>query len=230
MCRQLDLKWMNEWKQFQEFSVRLWDLWIKEILRLSFLTVILFHICRPAYLSVCDRISTEIGWQYGCTLAFLKIRTQSFQKVWKSRQFVASEVDHWVLMELSFVGICIFQAISQAEIYGWSWLVKEVFKQTNIDFAFEALRKLTIFWYGGFEFEPVGDKWLHETDEEEEEIMKPRKQTLTRQQPFKKRRVSISESSTHVTLLLEKVFCGLRSRTTFADVNKIKSSEYSASV
>ena len=60
--------------------------------------------------------------------------------------------------------------------------------------------------------------------------MKPRKQTLTRQQTFKKGRVGISERSTHGALFLEKVFCGLRSGTTFADVNKIKFSECSASV
>ena len=82
--------------------------------------------------------------------------------------------------------------------------------------------------HGGFE--AVGDKWLHETDEEEEECMKPRKQIPTRQQPFKKGHVGISKSSTHGTLFLEKVFCGLPLRMTFADVNKIKSSECSASV
>ena len=51
--------------------------------------------------------------------------------------------------------------------------------------------------------------------------MKPRKQTLTRQQPFKIGRISISKSSTDGAFFLEKVFCGLRSRTTFTDVNKI---------
>ena len=43
----------------------------------------------------------------------------------------------------------------------------------------------------------------------------------TRQQTFKKGRVNISESSTHGALFLEKVFGGLRSRMTFAAVNKI---------
>ena len=89
---------------------------------------------------------------------------------------------------------------------------------------------LAVFRYGGFESEAVGGKWLHETDEEEEECMKPRKQTPTRQQPFKIGRPSISESSTHGALFLENVFCGPRSRTTFEDVNKIKSSECSACV
>ena len=73
---------------------------------------------------------------------------------------------------------------------------------------------------GGFEFKAVGDRWLHETDEEEEECMKASKQTPTRQQPFKKGYVSISESSTHGALFLEKVFCGLQLRTTFADEKK----------
>ena len=38
-------------------------------------------------------------------------------------EFVASEVDHWALMELSFIFICIFQAISESEVYGQSWLI-----------------------------------------------------------------------------------------------------------
>ena len=45
----------------------------------------------------------------------------------------------------------------------------------SLDFAFKALRKLAVFRYDGFEFEAIGDKWLHETDEEEEECKKPRK-------------------------------------------------------
>ena len=58
--------------------------------------------------------------------------------------------------------------------------------------------------------------WWHETEEEEEECKKPRKLTLTRQQPFTKESVSvdISESSTHDAVLWVKVFCGLWSRTT----------------
>ena len=100
----------------------------------------------------------------------------------------------------------------------------------NIDFAFEALRKLAIFRYGRFEFKAVGDKLLHETDEEQEECTKPRKQTPTRQQLFKKGHVGISESSTQGALLLEKLVCCLQSTTTFADVSKIKLSECSASV
>ena len=69
---------------------------------------------------------------------------------------------------------------------------------------------VAVFRYGRFESEAVGDKLLHETDEAEEECTKSRKQTPTRQQPFKKGRVGISESSTHSALFLEKVFCGLR--------------------
>ena len=70
--------------------------------------------------------------------------------------------------------------------------------------AFEALRKLAILRHGGFEFEAVDDKWMHDTDEEEEEYNNPRTQAPTRQQPFKKGRVGVSESSTHGALLLEK--------------------------
>ena len=39
----------------------------------------------PVYPSVFARISVEIGRQYGSTSVFLKIRTKSFQKVWKSQ-------------------------------------------------------------------------------------------------------------------------------------------------
>ena len=83
----------------------------------------------------------------------------------------------------------------------------------NID-----LMEGAIFLCGGFE--AVGDKWLQETDKEEEECAEPRKQTPTRQQLFKKGRVCISEMNTHGALFLEKVFCGLRSRTNFADLCK----------
>ena len=76
----------------------------------------------------------------------------------------------------------------------------------NIDFAFKALQKLGILRYGGFEFKAFGDKWLQETDEEEEECKKPRKQALPRQQQLKKGCICISKSSTHGALLLEKVF------------------------
>ena len=54
----------------------------------------------------------------------------------------------------------------------------------NIDFAFEAQRKLAIFTYGGFVNKAVGSKWLHGTEEEEEEWKRPRKQAPTRHQPF----------------------------------------------
>ena len=40
-------------------------------------------------------------------------------------EFVASEADRRALMELSFVYICIFQAIPRAEVYGWSSLVQK---------------------------------------------------------------------------------------------------------
>ena len=56
----------------------------------------------------------------------------------------------------------------------------------NINFAFKVSQKLAIFGYGKFEFEAVSDKWLHETDEEEEECTKPRKQAPTKQQSSRK--------------------------------------------
>ena len=72
-------------------------------------------------------------------------------------EFVAREADRRALMELLFVDICIFRAISRAEIYCLSQLVKKVFKPMNIDFAFKALWKSAIFRYGRFEFKAVGD-------------------------------------------------------------------------
>ena len=71
---------------------------------------------------------------------------------------------------------------------------------------------------------------MHKASEGDQECMKPMKQIPTRQQPFKKGRTGISESSTFGALFLEKAFCDLGSRTTFVDVNKIKLSECSASV
>ena len=82
--------------------------------------------CRPAYLSVFDCIRTEISWQYRCTRIFLKIRTRDSRKYGNRDvnecKFFASEAYRWALTELSFVYICIFQAISRAEVYGQSWL------------------------------------------------------------------------------------------------------------
>ena len=106
-----------------------------------------------------------------------------------------------------------------------SWLIRKFVKPMNIDFAVEALRKLAFFRYAGFEDETVGSKWLYGTDKEEEECKKPRKQAPTRHQPFKNWHVGISKSSTHSALLLKKYFCGLLSRMTLADINKIEASE-----
>ena len=82
----------------------------------------------------------------------------------------------------------------------WS---KKFVKPMNINFAFEAKRKLAIFTYGGFVNKVVVSKWLHGT---EEECKRSRKQAPTRHKPFKKWHVGISESSTHGALLLKK-FC-----------------------
>ena len=97
-------------------------------------------LCRPAYLSVFAGIGMEIGWQYGSTPVFLKIWTQSFQKVWKLRRerckFVASEADHRALMgsycSLTFVYFKPFLGLRYTA--GPDWSTKLV-KPMNIDFA-----------------------------------------------------------------------------------------------
>ena len=76
---------------------------------------------------------------------------------------------------------------------GPDWSKKFVTQTSEHRLCIKTLRKLAIFWYGGFE--AVRVKWLHETDEEEEESTKPRKQTPTRQQTFKKRLVGISKTA-----------------------------------
>ena len=134
-------------------------------------------------------------------------------------------VEHWW-----GVIVCCHLHIS-SHFRGWSMrlvLIGQKSLTSEHQLCIETLRKLTIFLYDGFEFEVVNYKWLRKTSEEEEECTKPRKQTPTIQQPFKKGRIDITEISTHGALILEKVFCGLWWRTTFADINKIKSSECSA--
>ena len=59
---------------------------------------------------------------------------------------------------------------------------------------------------------------------------KTKESNLDQKTTVQERCVGISGSSTHGALFLEKICCSLRSRTTFADVNKIKSSKFSASV
>ena len=135
---------------------------------------------RPAYPSVFDRISTEIGRQYGCTTVFLKIWTQEFSRKYRNRdvnkcKFVAS-----MNGKLLFLEICIFQAISRPEVSSQSWLVKKVCWTNEHRLCIRTLWKVAIFLYGRFEFKAVGIRWLHETDKEEEECTKPRKQTPTK--------------------------------------------------
>ena len=63
------------------------DRWVDReirVLRVHVSKVWIYNF-RPAYLSIFDCICTEIRRQYGCVHVFLKIRTKSFQKVWKSR-------------------------------------------------------------------------------------------------------------------------------------------------
>ena len=82
--------------------------------------------------------------------------------------------------------------------------------------------------HGGFEFEAVSDKWLHETDEEEEECTKPR--TNSDQTRTVSERMHQHQQKQHTWCIVfgESV---LQSsiQNNFADVNKIKSSECSAS-
>ena len=59
----------------------------------------------------------------------------------------------------------------------------------------------------------------------EEECKKPRKQALIRQQPFKKGHVSISKSCTHGAFAFGENVLQSLTRTTLADVNKIKASK-----
>ena len=101
---------------------------------------------------------------------------------------------------------------------------------TNVHrLCIETLRKLAIFRYGGFE--AADDKCLHETDEEEEECTKPRKQTPTRQQPFKKERVGISESQHTRCIVFGKSVLRSSIKNDFCRCKKKrKSSECSASV
>ena len=93
----------------------------------------------------------------------------------------------------------------------------------NIDFAFKALHKLAIFRYDGFEFKAVSDKWLHEAKEEEEEC----KETSSNQTTTIRERMRWHQQKQHTWCIFwGKVFCGLWSRVTLADVNKIEVSKY----
>ena len=111
------------------------------------------HVSRPAYPSVFDRISTEIGRQYGCTPIFLKIRTQSFRKARKlqhERMRVCCQQgqSRALMRELSFIDICIFQAMSGAGVYSQSWFVKQVYWTSEYWLRIKTLWKLAIFLYG----------------------------------------------------------------------------------
>ena len=87
-------------------------------------------------------------------------------------KFVASEASRrW---ELSFVDICIFQAISGIEVSGLSWMVKKFLDQWTFTLHQNFMEVSHLPIYGGFEFGAVSDKWLHKTDEEEEECTKLR--------------------------------------------------------
>ena len=180
------------------------------------------HVIRPVVLFVFVRTlagSTDV-----------RIYRQRVSRRYRNRnmikcEFGASEVNCWALMELSFVDICIFQAISGAD---WS---KHVFKPMNINFAFKALRKLAIFWYGGFEYETLGlavmawPSWLPVATRNRQRggrMQETRETNSDETTTVQERTCQHQRSSTHGALLFEKVLWGLWSRTTWADVNKIK--------
>ena len=71
-------------------------------------------------------------------------------------------------------------------------------------------------------FEAVGDKWLHETRRRGGRMHESKETNSDQTTNVQERTIK----NAHSALFLEKVFCGLRSRTTYADVNKIKSSAY----
>ena len=78
----------------------------------------------------------------------------------------------------------------------------------NKDFAFEALQKLAIFRYGGFEF-TVNDKWLHKTEEEEECKKTSSDQTTTVQEMTCQYQPKLHTQSGFFLFCFEKVFCSL---------------------
>ena len=64
----------------------------------------------------------------------------------KECEFVASKVDCWALMELSFLDICIFQTISGAKVKSRSWLIKKVvFKPITMDVGIQRVREVGHF-------------------------------------------------------------------------------------
>ena len=90
----------------------------------------------------------------------------------------------------------------------------------NINFAYKALQKLVIFRYGGFEV-TVSDKWLHKTKEKEE-----CKKTSSDQSTAVQEMACPHQQKLHTWCVAfgESVLQSL-TRTTWADVNKIKVSE-----
>ena len=100
---------------------------------------------RPACPSVFAHISMEINQQYGSTPVFLKIQTQSFQKVRKwlheRCEFIATKADRRALMgsyrSLTFVYFKPFPGLKYAAGPDWS---KKFVKPLNIDFASKLYR------------------------------------------------------------------------------------------
>ena len=188
---------------------------------------------RPAYPSIFAWISTEISRKYGCTPVFLKICTQVSRKYGNHDvnkcKVVASEADPRALMvrhcSLTFAYFKSFPGLKYMAGPDWS---RKFVKPMNIDFA----SKL----YGSWPSPNMADlnpKLLVISDWTK--LMKRRKNAQNQGNklwPVKNRsRKDASAKAAHtVQLFLEKVFCGLWSRTIFTEVNKIKSSDCSVSV
>ena len=108
----------------------------------------LTQTCLPVHIFP---VSTEFGQQYRSTPVFLKIQTQSFQKVRKSQRerckFVASEADCSALMGsyrlLTFAYFKPFPGLKYMAGPDWS---KRFVKPMNIN-CIKTLQKLAIFLY-----------------------------------------------------------------------------------
>ena len=192
-----------------------------------------YPACRPAYPSVFDCISTETGRQYGCTPVFLKIQTQSFKKVCKSwreqMQVRCQRIYRRALVgsyrSLTFAYFKPFLGLKCTAGPDWS---KKFVEPMNFDFASKLYGSWPSSYTAGLNSKLLvisgcmnrrrGGR-MHET-----------KETNSDQRTSVQERTRQHQRKQHGALFLEQVFCGLWWRTTFADVNKIKSSECSASV
>ena len=89
-------------------------------------------------------------------------------------EVVASKADHRVLMGscclLTFAYFKPFPGLKYTAGPDWP---NKIVKPMKIDFALKLYGSSPTSYYGGFEFEAFGNRWLHEINEEEEECIKP---------------------------------------------------------